>query len=263
MITFCSLYSGSSGNASYLGTENGAYLIDCGLSGKHIFSALSCIGADIGKIRGILVTHEHSDHIRGVGVVARKLSIPVMATEGTWEGMRSVGDIPSQHRIYVEPDASFFLGDMEVMPFATPHDANDSVGYRFFVQNKSIAIATDMGSYTKGIHERIVGSDIVLLESNYDVDMLLQNPKYPTSLKNRIQGKKGHLSNDCAAKASLSLLQSGTQHILLGHLSRENNAPALAYQTTKTHLLNEGVPLGEHYSLHVAPHDCVAHCYRT
>jgi len=263
LITFCTLFSGSSGNAAYLGTDEGAVLIDCGMSGRQVLDSLQTAGLDPAQLKAVLVTHEHSDHVKGVGVLARKLVLTVCATEGTWTGMEhTVGAIPAAQRMMIDPGESFFLCGMEIASFSTPHDAADPVGYRFFLDRTSIAVATDLGYFAPGVQAALEGAELVLLESNHDPDMLRQNPHYPTVLKNRILGKKGHLSNESGAQAALQLASRGTKHLLLGHLSGENNTPELAYRTTHAALTNAGAVVGRDVSLHVAGRYQTGYLYR-
>ena len=245
LITFCTLFSGSSGNASVLRTESGALLIDCGMSGKQVLAALQAAHIAPAELRAVLVTHEHSDHVKGVGVISRKLNLPVYATAGTWEGMSgAVGEISAAHQV---------LDGLEVTPFSTPHDANEPVGYRIYLPGgSSIAVATDLGYFSETVRDAVLGANVVLLESNHDPDLLKQNPHYPSALKSRILGRKGHLSNASGASAAVELLNAGARHLLLGHLSSENNTPEMAFQTSKAALENEGARVGSDVTLHVA-----------
>ena len=262
-MQFCTLFSGSSGNCAYLSTDRGGLLIDCGMSGKQTLEALEKAKLDVSSIHALLVTHEHSDHMKGAGVIARKLHIPVYASEGTWEGMgRAVGELPRHHRMTVRADESFFIDDIEALPFHIPHDANEPTGFRFFTGGHSVAVATDLGHFSKFVFQAIESADIVLLESNHDPEMLRHNTSYPERLKTRILGRKGHLSNDAGAQAAVKLLESGTKHLLLGHLSQENNTPDLAYQVVSAALTEAGAIIGEDVSLHVAGRCHAGQLYR-
>lgn len=253
MTKFCTLFSGSSGNAVYLGTDRGAILIDCGMSGKQTLEEMARNGLRPEELKAILITHEHSDHVKGAGILSRKLGLPVYATEGTWQGMEAaLGEIPSHHRVVITANESFFLNDLEIMPFAIPHDANDPTGYRIYTPQASVAIATDLGFFADSVRDAVMGAQVVLLESNHDPDMLKQNAFYPAHLKKRILGKRGHLSNESGAAAAVELVQNGTQHLLLGHLSSENNTVELAYRTTLCALEKAGADVGRDVTLNVA-----------
>ncbi len=240
-LTFCPLYSGSSGNALFVGAGNTRILIDAGLSGRTISDALTQIGVLPETLSAILVTHEHSDHVRGAGILARKYRVPLYANERTWQAMaRTVGEIaPPQRRIFDGSD--FYVGDLAVHPFSIPHDAADPVGYRVYYGGRSVSVATDMGHMQKRVLRELAGSDLLLLESNHDPDMLMQNPHYSYALKQRILGNHGHLSNASCAETLPLLGESGVRNIILGHLSGENNTPELALNTALSTLTHHGI----------------------
>ncbi|MBO4925997.1 MAG: MBL fold metallo-hydrolase [Clostridia bacterium] len=258
-LTFCPLFSGSSGNALYISGGDTRILIDAGMAGRSIENALREIGVLPEMLSGIAVTHEHSDHVKGVGILSRKYHIPVYANEGTWNGMaRSVGDIPPGCRRIVQTGEDFYIGDLALLPFAIPHDAAEPVGYRVFCAAHSVATATDIGHMTKQILRTLAGAEVLLLESNHDPDMLRRNPHYPLQLKQRILGSRGHLSNDDSAEALLALYETGVRQVLLGHLSGENNTPELALDTAVHRLSRAGVRLNEDIGLGVAWRDRVS-----
>ena len=262
-LTFCTLFSGSSGNAVYLGNEEGALLIDCGMSGRQVLDAMTAAGLNPADVKGMLITHEHSDHVRGAGVLSRKLNIPIYATAGTWSGMdKTVGSLEARNRVVLTAGESFFVSGMEAASFSIPHDANDPVGYRFFVRGHSVAVATDLGCFSQAVEDAISGAEIILLESNHDPELLAQNPHYPQRLKSRILGKKGHLSNEAGASAAVKLAAAGAKHLLLGHLSRENNTPDMAYRTAHAALMEAGAQVGEEVSLNVAARQRTSFIYR-
>lgn len=257
MIKFSSLYSGSSGNSLFLGTEKAKLIIDAGLSGKRIIEALHAIDEKPDALNAILITHEHSDHIKGAGIMSRKFNIPIYANEGTWDAMeKELGPIDINNKRYFNNNCEFELGDICVKPFNIPHDAADPVGFNFFVDNKKVTTATDIGHITKSLLSCFEKSDLILLESNHDVEMLKVGP-YPWHLKKRIMGEFGHLSNEMAGKTITYLAQQGTRKFLLGHLSSENNFPELAYQTVCNYLTEKEIRIGHDIFLEVALRDRV------
>jgi phosphoribosyl 1,2-cyclic phosphodiesterase len=255
MIKFCSLYSGSSGNSIFLSSGNTKILIDAGLSGKRIIEALVSIGEMPSELSAILVTHEHSDHIRGAGILSRKFSIPVYANEGTWEAMeQQLGPINLKNKMYFSTGTGFEIGNIFVNAFSIPHDASEPVGYNFFIGNRKVTSATDIGHMNRSLLNFLEDSDLLLLESNHDIEMLKVGP-YPWSLKKRIMGDKGHLSNEMAGKVVAYLAEKGTKQFLLGHLSRENNFPELAYQTVCNILHEKSIDINKDIVLSVATRD--------
>jgi len=259
---FCPLYSGSSGNALFCQYGNTRLLIDAGKSGKTIEDALASIGADIRSISGVLITHEHSDHISGAGVLARKYNLPLYATRETWWAMRGkLGKIPQECMREIEAGKDFWLGDIGVVPFSIPHDAADPVGFRLYGGNLSVSTATDLGYFSEDVYANVAGSTLVLLESNHDPDMLKANPRYNAALKARILGDHGHLSNEACSSALLRLINAGTGNVVLGHLSGENNTPTLARKVSSDALAREGIRPGEDVRMEVALRDEVGSVY--
>lgn len=254
-LRYAPLFSGSSGNATYVGCDGAHLLVDAGVSGSRVCKEMDLMGIDPKALDAILVTHEHSDHVKGIGILSRKYDLPVYATQGTWQGIYSkIGPINEKNRVYVEPGQDFFVGPIDVTPFSTPHDANESVGYTFELDGVKLAIATDLGSIRDSWMHYVLGADAVLLESNYDPDMLTAGP-YPYDLKKRIRSRHGHLSNDEAGTVAIQLVQHGTKQIILGHLSKENNFPELALRTCETILLMSGIVPHEDVALVVARRD--------
>ena len=259
---FCPLYSGSSGNALFCQYGQTRLLIDAGKSGKTIEEALSSIGADIRTISGVLITHEHSDHISGAGVLARKYHLPLYATRETWWAMKDkIGKIPPDTMREIEAGKDFWLGDIGVVPFSIPHDAADPVGFRLYGGKMSVATATDLGAFTEDVYANVAGSTLVLLESNHDPDMLRANPRYSQALKTRILGDHGHLSNEACSEALLRLIAAGTADVILGHLSGENNTPTLAKRVSAERLAREGITPGKDVRMQVALRDEVGQVY--
>lgn len=255
MIKFCSLYSGSSGNCIFIGTGNIRLLIDAGLSAKNITEALLSIGERPSELSAVLVSHEHSDHIRGAGIISRKFNIPIYANESTWEAMEQViGPVNIKNRMYFNTGREFEISGVCVRAFPIPHDASEPVGFNFFVENKKLTIATDIGHISRELLDCLEMSDLLLLESNHDIEMLRVG-RYPWPLKRRILGDRGHLSNEMAGKAAAYLAEKGTRNFLLGHLSKENNFPELAYQTVYNAFCEKKIHIGSDVTLDVALRD--------
>lgn len=254
-LHFSPLFSGSSGNAVYVGCGTTHLLVDAGISGARIVQALNGIGIDPANLTAILVTHEHIDHIRGVGVLSRKYDLPVYATPGTWSAMDGkVGAVSERNRRTFDVETNFFLGDIDVLGFPTPHDAAESCGYSFELGGARFALATDIGCVRDGWFKYVEGADAVLLESNYDPDMLEVGP-YPYDLKKRILSRRGHLSNDDAGETAARLVRAGAKQIVLGHLSKENNFPDLAMRCTEAALVDAGITPQVDVDLRVALRD--------
>lgn len=249
-IKFSPLFSGSSGNAVFIRAGDISLLIDAGCNGSAITGAINAIGEDPRELTGILITHEHSDHIRGAGVLSRMLDIPIYANEQTWFAMENKIGKVAKKNICIANDV-FYLKNIEILPFNIPHDSAKPQGYRIFYRNKSVAVATDMGHFSKHVLSALSNADLVLLEANHDVDMLKRS-SYPNILKQRILGKNGHLSNESAADACLSLVNSNVSGIILGHLSQENNTEQLAYSTVLKLLEKNGVKVGQDLAVGIA-----------
>ncbi|MBN2879251.1 MAG: MBL fold metallo-hydrolase [Clostridia bacterium] len=230
-MVFCPLYSSSSGNATFIATKSTAILVDAGVNALRIETALAEIGASFSDIKAVIITHEHIDHIRGIGVIARRHGIPIIANHGTWEAIieqGKAGEVPFEKRIYFEHNTTFYVGDIAITPFETHHDANSSVGYCIEHGSSKISIISDTGTVSKAMKSHIAGSDILMIEFNYDEHML-KNGGYPAFLKKRILSAKGHLSNDDAAEVVAFAAHQGCRKFVLSHLSKENNTPEAAY----------------------------------
>lgn len=227
------LFSSSKGNSTLIKTGRTNILIDAGVSGKKMISALESnelLGDDID---GIFITHEHNDHIGGVGILSRKFDIPIFALEDTWKYIikqNKIGKINFNNINVIHKEEKCFINEICVEPFDISHDASDTAGYNIFVNNKKLSVATDIGMITSTLIEKLSGSNKIVLESNHDINML-RNGSYPYLLKKRILGEKGHLSNVDTGKL-LSLINSDNlEEVFLAHLSEENNTPILAYNT--------------------------------
>jgi len=257
MVKFCSLFSGSSGNSLFLSLGSTKILIDAGLSAKRIVKALTSIGESPLDISAILVSHEHSDHRHGVGIMSRKYNIPIYANENTWGAMeREIGPVNPINKVCFDTGFEFEVGDLCVKAFHIPHDASEPVGFNFFTGKIKITTVTDIGHITDQLLSYMDESELILLESNHDVEMLRIGP-YPWPLKKRIEGDRGHLSNDMAGQVVAHLAERGTKRFLLGHLSQENNFPQLAYQTVLNACTEKNIKVGSDILLDVALRDRV------
>ena len=261
-MVFCPLYSGSSGNCAYVSDGKTGILIDAGLSGKQITDALNLIGVLPESLAGIVITHEHSDHVKSAGILSRRYHLPIYANEGTWQGMaKQVGVIPPALGRTFETGRDFYVDGLAVHPFAIPHDANDPVGFRVYAGARSVATATDMGYVRKEVLEDLRGADMVLFESNHDPEMLMHNPHYSSTLKQRILGRHGHLSNEACGKGICALAERDVRHVVLGHLSGENNTPELAMDTSLKILTQAGITPKQDVNLYMAWRDHVGQVY--
>lgn len=250
-LTLAPLFSGSNGNCTYIASDKAQILIDAGGTLLSVRQESTKAGISLNNLQGILITHEHSDHIKAAGPVSRKYDVPIYANELTWRAMQGkIGDIAS-HNVRIIGSEDFYIQDLCVQPFPTSHDAACSCGYTVTCKGSKVALMTDLGRVTADILEIVRDSRIVLLESNYDPDMLLDGT-YPLYLKRRIASSRGHLSNPDAAKAAEQLVRRGVKGILLAHLSENNNKPALALATTRDYLASVGIVVGKHVALDVA-----------
>ena len=260
-MRFCSIASGSSGNCIYVGSECAHVLVDIGISGKKMEQGLNSLDLTGRDIDGILITHEHSDHIKGLGVIARKYGIPIYATGGTVDAMLrcgSLGKIPEGIFREIREDQAFEIKDLRINPFTIPHDAAQPVGYRLECGESSVGIATDLGKYNDYIIENLHNLDAILLEANHDIRML-QVGKYPYYLKQRILGDRGHLSNENAGRLLCRLLHDNMKAVFLGHLSRENNYEELAYETVCSEVtLGDNPYKSKDFKIQVAKRDFVS-----
>ena len=253
MIKFCPLFSSSSGNSVYIGDRDGGVLVDVGRSAKQTDAMLSNIGVDISQVKAILLTHEHTDHVCGLSVFAAKHKIPVYAPNGTLLALKRKGTLCEKHIDATLPDAPFEIAGLKIENFKTSHDCADGRGYVITGLDGStkVAVATDTGYVTGDILSKITGCRLVYIESNHDVAMLRSGP-YPYTLQKRILSDIGHLSNEACADTLKLLVNKGTTHFVLAHLSRENNTPDLAYKTATSALCQMGALENRDYILKVA-----------
>lgn len=230
-----SIASGSSGNSIYVGSDTTHLLVDVGISGKKIQEGVNELDLTMNDIDGILITHEHIDHIAGLGVLSRKFEIPIYATPKTKAAIintSSVGYIDTDLFIDIKPDEKFTVKDIIVNPMRISHDAADPVAYRFSYGKQKVGVCTDLGTYNEYTVECLKGMDALFIEANHDVNMLQVGP-YPYYLKQRILGDRGHLSNERAGSLISEIMSDKLKAIFLGHLSKENNLPELAYESVR------------------------------
>ena len=243
MLKFCSLYSGSSGNSSLIQSKDINILIDAGVSGKKIVDALASINVGIENISAILITHEHIDHTQSIATLSKKYNIPVYANKKTWEAMSDKkAKISNENICYFNNNKPFNLKDVTILPFDIPHDAANPCGFTISDSNSKVSIATDIGHMTTSILDNIKNSNFLLLEANYEPDVL-KCSSYPFHLKERIASPIGHLSNIEAGKTINYLADFGVKNIMLGHLSKENNFPELAYKSVLEQIENKELTL--------------------
>lgn len=254
-MRLCSIASGSSGNCVYVGSDTTHLLLDVGISGKRTEAGLKELGLKMSDIDGIFITHEHADHINGLGVIARKYGVPIYGTRGTIKAIKqthSLGEIDDDLFQYVRADEKCTVKDVSLYPIRTSHDAAEPVAYRISHDRQKVAVITDLGCYNDYTVECLKNLDVLYLEANHDIHMLQVGP-YPYYLKQRILGERGHLSNEAAGKLLSRLLHDGMRAIVLGHLSKENNLPELAYESVRVEVTMSDTPYnGNDFPLYVA-----------
>ncbi|RDU22896.1 MBL fold metallo-hydrolase [Anaerosacchariphilus polymeriproducens] len=260
-MRLCSVASGSSGNCIYAGVNDTHVMIDAGISGKKIEQGLNEIGLQTKDIQGIVITHEHIDHVKGLGVLARKFEIPIYGTRGTIQAVRnisSLGRFPDGLFHEIKEDESFQIHEIHIKPFAVSHDAVQPVSYVMEHEGSSFGVVTDLGMYDDYTIEKLKGLDALLLEANHDVRML-QTGKYPYYLKQRILGARGHLSNEVSGQLLCEILHDKLKYVLLGHLSKENNYEELAYETVCSEItLGDNQYRANDFSIQIAKRDGIS-----
>lgn len=253
MAKICPLFSGSTGNSIYIGTRKGNILVDAGASMRSVSAALEVVGTSANGIDAVVITHEHTDHIKGLKTFLNKTNANLIASQETLNALIGLNIVPSQTKVTViESGKSLSVGDVQIDRFATSHDCVGSSGYTFTVnEGKKISVCTDLGIVTDEVRQALLGSDAVLIESNHDVNMLKKGP-YPAELKVRIMSDKGHISNNACAAELPNLIKNGTTRFILGHISLHNNTPILALSTAKAALADIGAVEGRDYLLTAA-----------
>ena len=248
-----SIASGSSGNCIYIGSDNTHVLVDAGISNKRIQQGLNDIGLKGGDVDGILITHEHSDHVCGLKILTKRYGMPVFASPGTLEALVETGVLGCGCAFDEMPEEGLEAAGMWVEAFRTSHDSRESLGFRVLTpDDRRLAVATDMGYMSDTVRCALSGCDLVQIESNHDVRML-ENGPYPYYLKRRILADTGHLSNEVCAATLPGLAESGVTRFYLAHLSKDNNTPEVAYITSQAALTEAGMKEGQDYVLRVAP----------
>lgn len=252
MAVICPLFSGSTGNSTYLAYENTGILVDAGMSCRGIANALQGLGGELEKIKAVVVTHEHTDHTKGLKTVLKKSGAMLIASTETLETLANSDIIPPSTKVIDLEQNGFYVDGVKVLRFNTSHDCKGSSGYSFFMPDgKKASVCTDLGIVTDEVRAAITGSDVVLLESNHDIEMLKRGP-YPPQTKLRIMSDVGHISNISCAAEIKRLFENGTERFILGHLSLNNNTPLLALSASESALMDIGAQNGKDYLLKVA-----------
>ncbi|MBQ9863187.1 MAG: MBL fold metallo-hydrolase [Lachnospiraceae bacterium] len=258
-MRFSSIASGSSGNCIYVGSDTTHILIDAGISAKRTVEGLAGLDIKPEELDAILITHEHADHVQGLGVLSRKYSIPIYATKGTICGIKSassLGKIDDALFNEVKKDVKVSIKDLVINPMEISHDANEPVAYRVSCEKKKVSVITDLGTFNEYTIDCIKDSDIIMAEANHDIRMLQVGP-YPYYLKQRILSDRGHLSNENSGRLLSGILHDNLKAIFLGHLSKENNLPELAYETVRLEIeASDNKYHGNDFPLYVAKRDC-------
>lgn len=244
------LFSSSKGNATFVGSSGAGVLIDVGVTYKRLLSAFWASGLDLSAIKAVFITHEHSDHIKGLKMLMKNLDVPVFAQKKT-RSFLEAGDYLYGDACH-DMEGEVEIAGMGISCFPTPHDTSQSCGYKVDFGDKQFGLCTDVGHITDDIRSKLLGCEAVLLESNYDEDML-RNGCYPYYLKERIRSANGHLSNADCGRFSQELINGGTTRLILGHLSQENNTPPVADGAVCSALTRSGLRRSSDYLLDVAP----------
>lgn len=260
MLTLTTLASGSSGNCALVSDGTTHVLIDAGISARRITTALKALGIAPQSLSGVLVTHEHTDHISGLATLTKQLDMPLYASGGTARAMGRKLPLPEGRVRTFRPGETFSIGALEVETFPTPHDAAESTGYAISAGGRKAAVVTDLGYVTAAVAQGIRGAHLLLAEANYEPEWLQCGP-YPAYVKARIQGERGHLSNRAGAELACLGAEAGAATVVLAHLSRENNTPQRAYDIVRGALERRGSVIGQDVRLEVAPRDCTGTTY--
>lgn len=261
MIESYALRSGSSGNCIYVGEKGRGLIIDAGITGKAFLASLAANGLSPDRIEGIVITHEHIDHVSGLGVLLRRHRIPLYISEETWLGTApKIGEVDQSLIRLIEPGVPFEVGALSLTGISVPHDAADPMAFKIEGECGNVSVCTDIGFLDNQVLESLAGSRLLYLEANYD-DFMLANGPYSRTLKKRIRGHYGHLSNEACGEALIEFVKRGTTEIVLSHLSQDNNLPQIAERTVTGFLDMIGAKEGTDYRLNVARrYDCSPMC---
>jgi phosphoribosyl 1,2-cyclic phosphodiesterase len=261
-LHFSVLASGSSGNAFYIGTDKQKLLVDAGLSGKQLERLFQDVHVDPSELNGILVTHEHSDHIKGLGIMARRYNLPIYANEKTWAAMENqLGKLTIDQKFVFNMETMKTFGDMEVESFGVSHDAAEPMFYVFHHDNKKVALVTDTGYVSERIKKTVENADAYIFEANHDIGMLRMG-RYPWNVKRRILGDLGHVSNEDSALALTDIIGNETKRIYLAHLSKDNNMKDLARMSVSQILDERGFHVDRDIELHDTDPDMPTPIYK-
>ena len=259
MLKIQTLSSGSAGNITYIGSTTTNIIVDVGLPLSLTLKLMSQANIDPHSITGLVITHEHSDHIKGVADFVAQYNIPIYCHNSCAKILRRSLKLPPHY--FIEVENNFQIGDITVNCFPVPHDSQFCLGYTFHCNGSAVGIATDIGQMTDTIISNLAICQIVVLESNHDVQKLIANPNYPDWLKRRILGNRGHLSNLECGRTIAQLYQANVSQVILAHLSEKNNTPTLAYQTVKQYLQTQGIEEGKDIYIDVAMQSKIGNCY--
>ncbi len=262
-LLFSSLASGSSGNCQLIKSTKTTLLLDCGVTGKYVTQALHHFDLLTEDVDGIVITHEHSDHIAGLGVLHRKSKLPIYVNAATWQVVApKIGKVDDSKVHIIDNKETFQIGDIAVTPYSVSHDAVDPVCYSFANKDAKIVVATDLGQMNGRVLAALKEANLVMIEANHNVEMVMSG-RYPYPLKRRVVGEQGHLSNENCALAAIEAIQQGAvSTVLLAHLSRENNTPELAYETVKSFMAEQNIIVGKDVMLDLTYRNRVANYYR-
>ena len=252
MLELCTLASGSSGNSLLVTDGQTHLLIDAGISCRRICTSLRELGVDPGALSGVLITHEHTDHVSGLATLTKRFPVPIYTSRGTARQLCYRIAFLEDRIHTVAPGTSFTIGSLGVESFSTPHDTSESMGFAICAGGRKAAVVTDLGHVTEQVRAGIKGADLLVAEANHDEEWVRSGP-YPYFLKERILGERGHLSNEAGARLACEAAQAGAHTLILAHLSAENNTPQRAYDTVAAQLTYAGIRVGEDVTLEVAP----------